>query len=197
MGKRLYIIAGVLGVALFLTFVLFNPFEFHDHFVEPPLLMEDFALQTINGKVFRLSEQQGKIVLLFFGYTSCPDICPNTLATFEQVHEGLGNDGKEVSFVMLSVDPERDTPEKVATYVAQFNSDFIGLSGSPTDLEPIWKQLGILVEKQNLNADNGYLESHTASIYVIDQHGYFIRTIPYGTNSKDIIEELIWLLQQK
>lgn len=190
-----YIVSIALGI-IFLSAVGFiNPFKFHDHLVEPPLLMEDFALQTANDESFRLSDQEGKIVLLFFGYTSCPDVCPTTLSTFKQVYERLGDDAKKVRFVMISADADRDTPEKVAAYVAQFNSEFIGLSGSLADLEPIWKQLGIFVEKKDSDNVEGYFVSHTASVYVIDQNRNFIRTFPYGTSAIDMTDELIQLLK--
>lgn len=181
---------------MFLAFVLFNPFEFHDHFVEPPFLVDDFTLQTINGKAFRLSEQQGKIVLFFFGYTNCPDVCPTTLVTLRQVYERLGEKATLVRFVMISVDPERDTPEKIAAYVSRFNPDFVGLSGTLTDLKPIWEHMGVFTEKENSDNRESYFESHTASVYVIDQFRYFIRTFPYGTSAKDLADELIRLLQQ-
>lgn len=194
--RPLLIIFAILGPIILFAFVLINPFELHDHFVEPPLLVKDFALQTTNGSTFHLSDQKGKIVLLFFGYTNCPDFCPTTLTTFKQVYEKLGEDAPRVKFVMISVDPDRDTPEKIAAYVAQFNSDFSGLSGSRKDLEPIWNQFGVLVEKQNSDSVESYLEGHTASVYVIDKQGYFIRDFPYGTSATDLVDNITQLLNQ-
>lgn len=192
----LYILTAVLAVALVAAFAIQRPYTFHGTLIEPPLPVTDYSLQTGNGETFRLSDQQGKIVLLFFGYTSCPDVCPITLGTFKQVYEKLGKDAGKVAFVMITADPERDTPEKVAAYAAQFNPEFIGLSGDPSDLQQIWDELGVFVEKQESDSVVGYLVSHTSSVYVIDQAGGLVMTFPYGTSAFDIADDLIQLLKQ-
>ncbi len=192
----LLIATAVLGIALAASFIFRRPYVFHGTVIDPPLSVTDFTLQTANSESFHLSDAKGKIVLLFFGYTSCPDVCPTTLATFKQVHERLGDDAQKVRFVMITADPDRDTPEKVAAYVAQFNSEFIGLSGSLADLESIWKELGVFVEKQNSGSAAGYLVSHTASVYVIDQGGNLLMMLPYGTNAIDMADDLTQLLKQ-
>lgn len=191
-----YILTITLALALVAGFVLTRPYEFHGAVIAPALPVTDFTLQTANGKLFRLSGEKGKIILLFFGYTNCPDVCPTTLATFKQVYEKLGNHAQKVRFVMVTADPERDTPEKVAAYAALFNPEFIGVSGSLADLQPIWKELGVFVEKQNSGSQVGYLVSHTASVYVINQNGNLLMTFPYGTNAVDMTDDLIQLLKQ-
>lgn len=192
----LFILTAVLAVVLAAGFIFRRPYAFHGTVINPPLPVTDFSLQTANGESFRLSDQQGKLVLLFFGYTSCPDVCPTTLATFKQARERLGNDAQKVRFVMITADPDRDTPEKVAAYVAQFNSEFIGLSGSLADLESIWKELGVFVEKQDSGSAAGYLVSHTSSVYVIDQNGDVLMMLPYGTSAIDMADDLAQLLKQ-
>ena len=132
----------------------------------------------------------------YFGYTSCPDVCPTTLAIFKQVNQRLGDDAQKVRFVMITADPDRDTPEKVTAYVAQFNSEFIGLSGNLSDLESIWKELGVFVEKQDSGSAAGYLVSHTASVFVIDQNGNLLMMLPYGTSAIDMADDLTQLLKQ-
>ena len=193
----LYIVTGALVLAFVIGWVISRrPYEFHGTVITPPLPVTDFSLQTANEEAFRLSEQKGKIVLLFFGYTSCPDVCPITLATFKQVHERLGNDAQDVKFVMITADPDRDTPEKVAAYAARFNPKFIGLSGSLTDLEPIWQELGVFVEKQDSDSAAGYLVSHTASVFVLDQSGSLSMTFPYGTTAIEMTEDIVQILKQ-
>ncbi len=96
---------------------------------------------------------------------------------------------------MITADPERDTPEKVAAYASRFNSEFIGLSGSLSDLEPIWKQLGVFVEKQDSGSAAGYLVSHTSSVYVLDPNGSLLMTFPYGTTEIDMANDLSQLLK--
>lgn len=192
----LFIMTAVIAVGILVEVVFRRPYTFHGTVINPPLPVTDFTLQTANNEVFRLSDQKGKIVLLFFGYTSCPDVCPVTLGTFKQVHERLGNDAQKVRFVMITADPERDTPEKVAAYASRFNSEFIGLSGSLSDLEPIWKQLGVFVEKQDSGSAAGYLVSHTSSVYVLDPNGSLLMTFPYGTTEIDMANDLAQLLKQ-
>ena len=199
--KNLYfvliIVTAVIALTILVEIVFRRPYSFHGTVINPPLPLTDFVLQTANEEVFRLSEQKGKIVLLFFGYTSCPDVCPTTLATFKQVYERLGDDAQKIKFVMITADPERDTPDKVAEYAARFNPEFIGLSGDITKREAIWKELGVFVEKQDSGSAAGYLVSHTSSIYVLDQSGDLIMTFPYGTSATDMVNDLTQLLKQE
>ena len=193
----LFIMMAVIALGVLIEVVFRRPHSFHGTTISPPLPVTDFALQTANEEVFRLSEQKGKIVLLFFGYTSCPDVCPTTLATFKQVYERLGDDAQKIKFVMITADPERDTPDKVAEYAARFNPEFIGLSGDITKREAIWKELGVFVEKQDSGSAAGYLVSHTSSVYVLDQSGDLIMTFPYGTSATDMANDLTQLLIQE
>jgi len=192
----LLIITAVIAFGLVIEVVFRKPYSFHGTIINPPLPVTDFALQTANNKVFRLSEQKGKIILLFFGYTSCPDVCPVTLATFKQVYDDLGEDAQQVRFVMITADPDRDTPDKVAEYAARFNSEFIGLSGDMMVLASIWKELGVFVEKQESDSAAGYLVSHTASVYVLDQQGGLFMTFPYGTNATEIADDIRQILKE-
>lgn len=192
----LYILSAVLVTALIAGFIFKQPYAFHGTVITPPLPVTDFALQTANNETFRLSNVKGKIVLLFFGYTSCPDVCPITLATFKQVHERMGDNAQKITFMMITADPDRDTPEKVSAYVSQFNPEFIGLSGTSADLEAVWKELGVFVEKQDSVSAAGYLVSHTSSVYVLDQSESLFMTFPYGTTAIDMADDLTELLKQ-
>ena len=191
----LFIMTAVIALGVLIEVVFRRPYSFHGTTISPPLPVTDFALQTANEEVFRLSEQKGKLILLCFGYTSCPDVCPVTLATFKQVYDDLGADAQLVRFVMITADPDRDTPERVAEYAAQFNPEFIGLSGDLVVLEQIWKELGVFVEKQESNSAAGYLVSHTASVYVLDQQGGLFMTFPYGTNATEIADDIRQILK--
>ena len=191
----LLIATAVIGLTMLVELVFRKPYSFHGTVINPPLPVTDFSLQTANEEVFRLSEQKGKIVLLFFGYTSCPDVCPVTLATFKQVNDNLGEDAQKVRFVMITADPDRDTPDKVAEYAARFNPEFIGLSGDMTALASIWKELGVFVEKQESGSAAGYLVSHTASVYVLNQSGSLFMTFPYGTTATEIADDIRQILK--
>ena len=192
----LLIATAVIGLTMLVELVFRKPYSFHGTVINPPLPVTDFSLQTANEEVFRLSEQKGKVVLLFFGYTSCPDVCPVTLATFKQVNDNLGEDAQKVRFVMITADPDRDTPDKVAEYAARFNPEFIGLSGDMTALASIWKELGVFVEKQESGSAAGYLVSHTASVYVLNQSGSLFMTFPYGTTATEIADDIRQILKE-
>ena len=124
---------------------------------EPYPAAPQIELTKSNGETFRLSDQKGKIVLLFFGYTSCPDVCPTTLAELKLVMDDLGKKTEMVQVVFVSVDPQRDTPEKIQKYVEHFNAEFVGLSGSIDELETIWNGYGIFREEVQSDSAFGYI----------------------------------------
>ncbi len=122
-------------------------------------------------KPFRLSDQKGQIVLLFFGYTHCPDVCPVTLSHFKQIKADLGDQADQVRFVFITVDPERDTADQLSQYLPNFDPDITGLTGSRQSLESVWKSYGVYQAKQEVGSAAGYLVDHTARTYLIDQQG--------------------------
>ena len=197
--KVRYIFLGVgviLGVLLALTGwqLLRSPYQYQGSFIDPPVQAPDFQLTSSNGGLFRLSEQRGKTVLLFFGYTHCPDVCPVTLAVYGQIREKLGGLADQVEFAFITVDPERDTPEKIAAHLQNFDPSIIGLSGDQSALEKAWKDYGVLVEKQIGSADE-YLIDHTARIYVVDAQGNLRLTYTFGTQADVIVEDLLHLIK--
>ena len=109
--------------------------SFRGSVMDEPVPVPDFTLQDHTGQPFRLADQRGNVVLLFFGYTSCPDVCPTTLATWRQVHDLLGDEAGRTRFVFVTVDPERDTGERLGRHVQAFNPDFLGLTGTPEQLQ--------------------------------------------------------------
>ncbi|RJP48541.1 MAG: SCO family protein [Anaerolineaceae bacterium] len=189
-------IAGILAITTVVVVLFQKPYTFHGTVLTPPLPVTDFTLQTGESETFSLSAARGKLVLLFFGYTSCPDVCPTTLAELRQASENLGDDARNIQVVMVTADPERDTPEKMKAYVAHFDPNFIGVSGNLADLEAIWEELGVFVEKEDTGSAAGYLVSHTSSVYVLDRNGNLILMFPYGTSAVDIASDLSELLKQ-
>lgn len=187
---------GILGLVVVFggALLLQKPYTFRGALIEPPAPAADFELRDAPGNSFRLSDQKGKIVLLFFGYTSCPDVCPTTLADYKQIHKRLGDGAKQVEFVMITVDPERDTPEKVAQYVDYFNPNFMGLSGDAKELQAIYEAYGVFVEKEDSGSSAGYLVSHNPSIFVIDQEGNLRLTFPFGMTAEDMAGDIRHLL---
>lgn len=183
------------GVAV-LIFVLNRSVSFRGtSYGEPYPQAADFTLTQSSGETFRLSEQKGKIVLLFFGYTACPDVCPTTLAELRLVMEELGDKTKQVQVVFVSVDPERDTPEKIQKYVEHFNEDFIGLSGNPDELLIIWDNYGVFRERVESESAFGYIINHTARTYLIDQNGSLRLSYGFQTPVEDIVHDIEILLK--
>jgi protein SCO1/2 len=170
--------------------------SFQGSVLDEPVDVPDFVLTDETGKPFRLSDQRGNVVLLFFGYTSCPDVCPTTLATWRKVHEGLGNDAGRVRFVFVTVDPERDTPERLGLHVNAFNPDFVGLTGTPEELEPVSEVFDGYHEKDTSSGSAlGYLINHTATTFVLDPEGEWRLRETYGTEAEDLVYDIQQLLQ--
>ena len=169
-------------------------YQMHGSVINPPVRAADFSLIDQNGVPYRLSDQLGKTVLLFFGYTHCPDECPGTLAQFKQIKQQIGNKAKGVEFVMITVDPARDTAEQLRNYVPSFDPAFIGLTGSQVDLERVWQDYGVYVNPQPSDLQGNYAVEHNTRIYLIDQQGNWRVTYPYGMESSQIAEDLDHLI---
>jgi protein SCO1 len=148
---------------------------------------------------FRLSEQRGRVALVFFGYTFCPDVCPTTLGEMRVMAEALGDKAKDVAVVFVSVDPERDTPEQLARYVPVFSSSFYGIHIPPDQLEPIKKAYGVIAEKRYYDANDsaaGYSVDHTARVFVVDKAGNLRMSFSYGTPADDMRSDVEHLLKE-
>ena len=160
-----------------------------------PNIGGDFTLTDHNNKPFELQQMRGKLVIIFFGYTFCPDICPTELATMAKLLKELdtegGNLSNKVSSLFISVDPDRDTPEKLKNYVPFFSPDLIGLTGTKEEVEKVTKayriQTKIHAKKEN---SDYYLVDHSANLYVIDGQGKLIHIIPFGLPSEHILQVL-------
>ena len=162
---------------------------------EPYPAAPQIELTKSNGETFRLSDQKGKIVLLFFGYTSCPDVCPTTLAELKLVMDDLEKKTEMVQVIFVSVDPQRDTPEKIQKYVEHFNAEFVGLSGSIDELETIWNGYGIFREEVQSDSAFGYIVNHTARTYLIDTDGNLRLSYGFQTPVEDIVNDIKLLLK--
>jgi protein SCO1/2 len=186
----------LVGTAISLALIFTKPASFHGtSYGEPYPIAPQIELKKSNGESFRLSDQKGKVVLLFFGYTSCPDVCPTTLAELKQVMDGLGDKTKLVQVVFVSVDPERDTPEKIQEYVEHFNQEFIGLSGTTNELESIWSKYGVFREEVESDSAFGYIVNHTARTYLIDTEGNLRLSYGFQTPVENMVSDLKILLK--
>ena len=192
-GSFLFLLA--VGVAVL---VFAKPASFRGTtFAEPYPVASEIDLTRSDGSRFRLSELRGDVVLVFFGYTSCPDVCPTTLAELRQaLLELQGQDADRVKVVFVTVDPDRDSPERVQEYVDQFNPAFIGLSGSKTDLEKVWADYGVFREIADEQSAAGYIVNHTARVSLIDPHGNLRISFGFDTPVEDIVHDLKLILKK-
>ena len=165
-------------------------------YAEPYPSASDFALARADGSSFQLSQTRGKIVLLFFGYTSCPDVCPTTLAELNQAMGQLGADADKVQVVFVTVDPERDTPERAQEYVNHFNPSFIGLSGTEDELTKVWQDYGVFREIVEGTSALGYLVNHTARVTLIDADGNLRISFSFEMPVDDIVHDLKLILEE-
>jgi protein SCO1/2 len=139
-----------------------------------PRDINTFALVDQHGDPFTNSALQGVWSFLFFGYTHCPDVCPTTLSVLNSVAQQLGSEVRDVRFVFVTVDPERDTPEHLARFVGYFNGDFIGVTGEPGDIERLAGQLGVLYMRvAGTDNPDSYLMDHTAGVFLVDPDGKY------------------------
>lgn len=171
-------------------------YEFRGTVLEPPNPAPELPLVDQFGNEFRLSNYRDKIVLVFFGFTHCPDICPTALGDLKRVMEKLGNDAAKVQVVFVSVDPERDTPDLMQRYLAAFNPTFLGLNGDRAVLEQVYKNYGVTVIKRELpDSGLGYTIDHSGYIYAIDQAGNWRLLWAHGTPVDDIVSDVQALLR--
>lgn len=155
---------------------------------------QDFRLTDHNGQTRALADFRGKLVAIFFGYTHCPDVCPTTLSDFALAMREMGEDGKRVQVLFVTVDPERDTPELLARYVPSFNTGFLGLYTDPDSLAALAKDFKVVYQKNTTSGSKNYLIDHSAGTYVYDTAGRLRLLIPYGAGPRDIAQDLKTLL---
>ncbi len=165
--------------------------------LDPPRAAPDFTLSDQHGATYRLSEQRGDVVVLFFGYTTCPDVCPTTLAQYRQVKNLLGEDAERVQFVFVTVDPERDDEERLNQYISLFDREFLGLTGDAEALQAVWRDYGVYVERVEApDSPVGYWMNHSSVSYVVDAKGDLRLIHLYNTPNDDVVHDLRLLLAE-
>lgn len=199
-AMRRFYIYGLLGLITGLGLVLAGKqflqpsYRFHGAIITPPFQAPEISLNDQNGRPYLLTDHKGQVVLVFFGYSNCADICPTTLATLKQARQSLGGRSSDVQVVFVTVDPMRDTAEKLKSYLAGFDPSFIGLTGSIEQLQPVWKAYGVYAQAQAVSQGNGELVEHSSQVYVIDPHGNLRLTFPYGTTMSEMADDIRYLL---
>jgi protein SCO1/2 len=189
----LMILAGLVVLVLLVSGFT-KPYTYNGSSIDPPQPAPDFSIKDTQGQTFSLSAQKGKITLLFFGYASCPDECPTTLAVLKQVKAGLGKNADRVGFVFITIDPVRDTPPVLQAYLEKFDPSLIGITGMAVELQPIWQSYGVYVDKTMDLTGSGYTLTHSTRVYLVDAQGNFHLTYSYGTSPDDILRDIQHLL---
>ena len=152
------------------------------------------SLPDQNGQPRTLADFKGKVTVVFFGYTQCPDVCPTTMAELAQVKKALGKDGERVQGVFVSIDPERDTPAVLKAYMAGFDPSFIALRGTPEQTTAAAKEFKVFFAKVPGRTDGAYTMDHTAGSYVFDTQGRVRLFIRYGAGAEPLTADLKALL---
>ena len=155
----------------------------------------DFQLPDVDGKVRSIKDFAGKAVVVFFGYTQCPDVCPVTLTEIAQAKKLLGPDGDKVQGVLITVDPERDSPEVLKAYVANFGSDFVALRGTPEQTAAVAKDFKVFFKRVDGKTPGTYSMDHSAASYVYDPKGQLRLYTRYGSGPQALAEDLKLLLK--
>jgi len=157
----------------------------------PPRPAPEIAQQAADGSDFRLSSLRGKVVVLEFGFTHCPAVCPASLAMLAQARQKLGANADRLQVVFVSVDPERDTPARLKSYLAQFDRSFIGLTGTPEQMAAIRKDFGISATRMPApNGQAGYQMGHSSYLYFIDKKGMLRALAPFGRPADEIVHDV-------
>jgi protein SCO1/2 len=192
-------VGGALGVVFLLLAwqAVFGTYTYQGSSIDPPVPAADFELINQYGEPFRLGDQRGRVVLIFFGYTNCPDVCPVTLTDFKYVKDGLGERAEQVRFLFITVDPERDNPEWLEKHLANFDPDFVGLTAEREILEDVWRDYGVYQEKKETGSAACYLVNHTARSYAVDKQGNLRLTYPFEMDRKAILEDVRHLLMEE
>ena len=149
-----------------------------------------FELPDVDGKMRTLADWKGKVVVVFFGYTQCPDFCPTTLAELGQIKQSLGSTGNRVQVVFVTVDPERDTPSVLKAYLANFGPDFVGLRGSLEQTAAVAREFKVFYAKAPGKTPGSYSMDHSAASFVFDTAGQARLYVPYGEDSKAVAADL-------
>ena len=172
-----------------------NPLGLKSGVFEPPRMAPDFTVRGSNGKELKLSQFRGKLVLLEFGYTSCVDVCPVSLAMLAQARKQLGAQADQMQVIYVTVDPERDTEERMRNYLKAFDPTFIGATGTPQQMARVRQEYGITATKKAIEGSKDYLVGHSSYLYFVDRKGSLRALLPFGRTADDVAHDAKLLLK--
>jgi len=164
---------------------------------KPPRAAPEFSLSGSDGSNVTIRRFHGKVVALGFGYTSCADVCPTTLAFLAEARKNLGAVAKDLQVLYVTVDPERDSAQRLRKYMDAFDTSFIGATGAPDALAAVRSAYGITMTKQVSKVDaSAYLIHHSSFVYLIDRAGNLRAIIPFGATAADMVHDVKVLLAE-
>ena len=190
------IVAALLGIAFALFFVLprMRPHIFSGAIIQSNQQAPRMELNAAGGETVRMTDFEGQVVVVYFGYTFCPDVCPATLSKLAESMEILGEKAADVQVIMVSIDPERDTPELLEEYVTYFDEDFIGVTGDPQTVNRVATLYGVYYEAQDGSAQTGYTIDHTSTVILVDKSGHLKLVLPFEGTAQQIAADIEYFL---
>lgn len=196
--RRIGLWLGLLGLLIAVGSWLvpwLRPYAYHGTVLQANSTVQDFSLDTSAGVPMRFSDFRGKYVLLYFGYTFCPDVCPLTLSDLKAAVDALGEDAEQVQVLFISVDPARDTVAQLASYLPHFDPSFLGMTGDSDTILRAATQFGIFYDTRKEAASAYYTVDHTSMVIVVDPEGYSRLVFPYSITGAEMAEDLHHLMQ--
>ena len=163
---------------------------------DPPRMAPDFTVRGSDGKELKLSQYRGKLVLLEFGYTSCVDVCPVSLGMLAEARRQMGAQASQLQVIYVTVDPERDTPERMRNYLRAFDPSFIGATGTPQQMARVRQDYGITATKKMIDGSKtDYTVGHSSYLYFVDRKGSLRALLPFGRTAADVVHDATLLLK--
>jgi protein SCO1/2 len=194
LGLTAAIVVAAVAVGWIVVLPRLRPHVFHGAVIQSSTAAPEIDLVAHTGERMSLAAMEGKVVVLYFGYTYCPDVCPTTLSRIDKALDLLGDDAADVQTIMVSVDPERDSPEVLARYLPAFDPGFIGLTGTRAEVAQVATAYGVFFEKSDDGDAGGYLVDHTATVMVVDRNGYLKLVLPFDASAEDIADDVGYLV---
>jgi len=190
-------LVGVLGIVSVIVPPIISLIWPHMHgsVYDPPEPVVDFSLTRADGGTLDFAETRGKVVLVYFGYTNCPDICPSSLYDLHRTMQELGDKSEDVTVLFVTIDPQNDTPAKMADYLRYFDPSFVGLTGTSEELQLVYDAFQVQILEPSKTV-SGYGLGHSGAIYVVDRRGRLRLRLHYGTPPKDIARDLRFYLRE-
>ena len=196
-GLALAVIVTTIFGAVFMN----RPYTYQGSQIDPPLQVGDMQLVDQDGNAFSksalLASGDVSAVLVFFGYTFCPDVCPVTLVEFKQVKAALGDNARYVRFIFVTVDPARDNPERIKKHLAHYDPEFTGLTGDPEALKEVMDDFMVFAAKGPVSEAGHYLVDHTSRVYVLDRNGELGLTYSFGTGADAITADIRQMIKER